>query len=459
MHRSAWMWAGLVAVSAGAGVAHAQTPVAPAPPISVGGAKGWAPAWNGPPSCCPTLPPLVAPSPTPGSTPTPTPSPTPAPTESPTGTSEFRTFGQTNLVQSNLALAGSGTSATSAAASTGAAAGSATTPSTLSTLTPTILPGLLTAASVQSPRPMDRVFFAYSYLDRFQVVGGGVPLPPSALVPGTVPTALTTSPAIRQPGFNLNVYYLGVEKTFFNGMASVYVLAPFLQATNNVTTQAIDGFGNLSAGFKAVLLSDASSGSLLSGGFTASVPTGHSTTYATSQLATIIAPATTPTVLTTSTRTTNPTYLQPWLAGLLAGDRVFVQEYLGVIIPTDTAVSTFINNDIAVGYRMYRGAPGSFISAVTPIVDLQALLPVNHVGSATSGTIAGTPIGNAGAAIIPPTPIFGSNNLTFSDQIFLTSGVQIGLGNRAVFSTGIITPLAGPKAFNWGVTAGLNFFY
>src|SRR5207237_2488632 len=104
-------------------------------------------------------------------------------------------------------------------------------------------------------------------------------------------------------------------KTFFDGMASVYVLAPFLQATNNITSQPIDGFGNLSVGLKTVLLSDAASGSLLSGGFTVSIPTGHNTTYVTSQTATIIAPATTVTTLSTTTATTNPTYLQPWLAG------------------------------------------------------------------------------------------------------------------------------------------------
>src|SRR5947209_3374828 len=455
MHRSAWKWAGLLAVALGSGTASAQTPVTPAPPFAIGSAKGAAPGCGSPPPCCPTpaapwaLPPSSTPSASPSASPTPTPE-TPAPSaQSPTGTEAFRSLGLTNLVQANLASAGSGTSATSAAASTGV--GGITTPSSFSTLTPTILPGLLTAASVQSPRPMDRVFFAYSYLDRFQTVGGGTIIPPAT--PGT---PVTVGPTTRQPGFNLNMYYVGAEKTFFDGMASAYILAPFLQATNNITGQPIDGVGNVSFGLKGVLLSDAQSGSVLSGGFTVSVPTGHNTTYVTERLVTFItAPATF--TVTPFTSTTNPTYLQPWLAGVIAGDRFFVQEYFGVIIPTDSVVSTFINNDIAVGFRLYR-SPGSFLSAVTPVVDLQALLPINHIGSATgSAASVGTVSANGGAAVVPPTPIPSSNNLTFSDQLFLTSGVQFGLGERALLSAGIITPLAGPKAFNWGVTVGLNF--
>jgi hypothetical protein len=375
--------------------------------------------------------------------------PTP-PTDTPTGTGAFRGPSSTNYVQSNLAIAGSGTSATSATA----ASGGTFAASALLAQTPTILPGLLTAATVQSPVPADRVYFSYSYLDRFQVVTGGALITPTPF--GGV-AAFT--PTVRQPGFNLNVYYVGFEKTFLEGQASAYIQAPFLQATDNITGQAIDGIGNLNVGMKYVLLRDQQSGSALTGGMTVSTPTGHNTTFVTERLVSInTAPFSV--AVTNFTSTTNPTYLQPWLAGLLTGERAFIQEYFGVIIPTDGSVSTFINNDVAVGFQLYR-AQGRFLSSVTPIVDLQALLPINHIGSATGAATSinglANPVAGASVAATPFPTI--NNNLSFSNQLFLTSGLQFGLGERALLATGVITPLAGPKAFNWGVTVGLNLFY
>ena len=38
-------------------------------------------------------------------------------------------------------------------------------------------------------------------------------------------------------GFNLNSFNLGIEKTFWSGMASAYVTVPFLVATDNITRQ------------------------------------------------------------------------------------------------------------------------------------------------------------------------------------------------------------------------------
>jgi hypothetical protein len=439
----------MLAVAVWAGRAAAQGP------IIIGGAKGAGPACQTPAPVCPlpgapqTLPPPTSSVPSAPSAPAAPPEAAPPPAETPTGTGAFRGPSSTNLVMSNLALAGSGTSATSAAAATGAGAVNLTSQVAA---TPSILPGLLTAASVQSARPMDRVFFTYSYLDRFQVLQGGSPS-----ISSTTGTPLTVfSPVTRQPGFNLNMYYAGVEKTFLDGAASAYVVAPFLQATNNTTGQAIDGVGDIFAGLKYVLWSDAQRGSLFTVGMTVATPTGHNSTVTTQQLLTFPAGATSPATVQPFTSTVNPTYLQPWLAALLARDRVFVQEYFGVIIPTDSAVSTFINNDIAVGFQLYR-SQCSFLSSITPIIDLQTLLPINHIGSSTTSAAGPTALGMPAGT--PPALFATSNTLTFSNQVFLTSGVQFGLGDRAMLTTGVITPLAGPKAFNWGVTVGLNLFY
>ena len=44
-----------------------------------------------------------------------------------------------------------------------------------------------------------------------------------------------------------------------------------------------------------------------------------------------------------------------------------------------------------------------------------------------------------------PIPGLFDTEFGFSDQLFLTYGVQLGLGERAMLSTGIITPVVGPR--------------
>ncbi len=431
-----WKWASVLALAGWAGSASAQ-----APPV-IG------PGCLPPPGCpapvqplLPTEPgkaPAVSPAP---STPEPSPSPAPA---TPTDTSGgFRGSGLTNYYQGSIAPAGSGASATSAAAATGMA----TQLSAVFPQIPAILPGLLTAANVESARPMDRVFFGYAYLDRFQVTGI-----PSISLPNP-PTPVTAASTRRVPGFDLSRFDVGVEKTFLDCKASAYVRVPFLYATENVSGQAIDGLGDVSAGLKYVFWASADNSSLLTGGMTVSAPTARSTTVV--NQAFILRDNNGNFRFLIPSSSVNPTFLQPWVAALFAGDRAFLQEYLGVIVPTDDRVSTFINNDVIVGFQVYRGEPGRLLSSITPTLDVQALLPINHVGSVAQAAPTNTTLSGA----LPPTVFPTSSNLNFSDQLFITGGLQFGLGDRAVLSTGVVTPVVGPRAFNYGVTFGLNLFY
>src|SRR5262249_12299648 len=98
------------------------------------------------------------------------------------------------------------------------------------------------------------------------------PLTVQGVTPGTV-TRITPG----GDGFNLNTYTVGLEKTLFDGRASVYVRIPVLEATQNVSGQAIDGLGDVSAGFKFALLADRETGSTFTGGLTVSAPTARDT--------------------------------------------------------------------------------------------------------------------------------------------------------------------------------------
>lgn len=283
-----------------------------------------------------------------------------------------------------------------------------------------ILPGLFTAATVQSARPLDRVFAGYSYYDSFKVVQDN-------FLDATAQTGFVST---RSSGFNLHRYEAGFEKTFLGGRASFELRVPVLDATENTSSQAIDGFGDVTAGVKYMLLYNCQTGSAASAGVTVSAPTARDAIFVTSKTALLgVAPAR-GTPIATTTVTVNPTFIQPWVGGTLVRDRLIVNEFFGVLVPTDDSVATYINNDLTVGYRVYQACCGSRISSLTPTVGVQAFLPTRDTDLAT-----------------------------FSDQVFTTGALQVGLGDRASLTAGVVTPVAGPKAFTVGYTIGFNYLF
>src|SRR5262249_32002472 len=129
----------------------------------------------------------------------------------------------------------------------------------------------------------------------------------------------------------------------------------------------------------------------------------------------------------TQTTTINPTYFQPYLAGLWVMDRFFIHEYFGVIVPSDDRVAPIINNNVTMGYNIYENRC-SFITSITPVFGVQLLLPVNHINNSVSPTTTTIP---ANITCIGPYPVDqlpGFDSLGFPNQVFLSGGAQIGLG-------------------------------
>ena len=288
-----------------------------------------------------------------------------------------------------------------------------------------ILPGLFSAASAENVIPVDRVFFDYGYFNAFRV-----------------PNSAGTTPAIG--GFNLNSFYIGVEKTLLDGRSSVFIKLPFLEATDNSTGYPIDGVGDLGLGAKFLFLTDYETGTGVSGGLSVYVPTTRDEDFrTTNNLSTG----------TTTTRITNPIFLQPWIGGIYVGDRFFVQEYLGVIIPTDhDLAATSINNDVTLGYTLYRTSSGQFLSSVTPLLDIQTFIPVSRAGAPNipAGTVPGvTDLGPGGL----------SAQYGFSYELSMCPGIQLGLGSRTLLSTNLIVPVLGPRTFNVGASIGLSWLF
>jgi hypothetical protein len=340
--------------------------------------------------------------------------------------------------QSNISVAGSGLA--SAALTTGTQTFSSTLANS------TILPGLLTSANAQSPIPTDRVFFNYAFDDQFQFVQ-------SQLVATNTSSGKATTSQIA--GFNLNQFDVGVEKSLFGGMASIYVDAPILYATDNVTGQSINGFGDLNAGFKVRLLYDCKTNDALSAGMTVSVPTAHAGQFEQAILLRTDEPGTPiqTTPVNVFKTALNPTFVQPWVAGLVNFNRLFVQEYFAVIQPLPDEVATSINDSLTVGYRLWTADPcnqdNHWISSITPILSAQTLVALQNGFNETK---------NVSSATTPEvTP--GPFRISFPTQVFLTEGCEFGVGRRATVFGGVVEPVASPKAFTIGATAGVNFYF
>jgi hypothetical protein len=453
MKKFSWIFTGVVGLVGFAAPCVAQTTPSSPPAVSratdnaVQQASFFQRPWQPrlcPPSCAPADPsnPNLPPPPT---------STTPPDDQLPTEGRYKSSFGMGTAVSAGFGI---GASVASAAAGLPVPQNNARTATITSTSTPLIMPGLLTAATTQTVFPVDRVFFDYGYFSRFAV----------------------TSPNGAVPGFNLNQFNVGVEKTFFNGMASLYVSVPFLSATQNVSGQDLNGLGDVSAGLKLLVYQNRDTGTAFSTGFTVAAPTAHSTTVTTTSSLVLtftglngqsvpglpvgtILPSGQPLQGPTVTTTVNPTYLQPWVGGLFVRDRFFMHEYFGVLIPTDSRVATIINNNLTFGYEVYRD-PSRVISSITPTFGVQMLLPVNHVSNTAGSTQTQTPVNiNCLITTFPTSQLPVNQSFGFPDQVFLTAGAQLGLGERCMFSAGVVLPVVGPRGYTIGGTFGLTFLY
>jgi hypothetical protein len=393
----------------------------------------------------PTTP--IDPSKTPVNPKTPIPEPSPTPTPQTDNVPSFggykSAFGQGTPVSAGTGIGGAVASAAAGLPIPQANAHSATL---TTNSTPLIMPSLLTAATSWSATPLDRVFFDYGYFNRFAIA----------------------SPTGPTPGFNLNQFRIGAEKTVLDGNASVYVSVPFLYATSNISGQAIDGLGAVNAGFKFALWQNRETGSIISAGLTVAAPTARATTV-TNTLNVTFTGGTQPSVVPnpppvgtvlpfTISTTINPTYLQPFGAGLWVVDRFFLHEYFGVLVPTDDRVSTIINNNITMGYNIYESRDG-FVSSFTPVLGLQMLLPVNHINNSAGSTTSTVP---ANIPCIGPYPLNQLPNLDsfgFPTQMFLSAGAQIGIGERCLLNANIVVPVVGPRGYQVGATVGLSYLY
>ncbi len=339
---------------------------------------------------------------------------------------------------------------TAATATTAGVGAGVTSLSTTTNTTPTtlILPGLFTAINVESATPQTRLFFDYGGFHGFQTIN---PATGSGLV----------------KGFNLNLFTEGAELAIPDNGISIYVRVPAIEASDNITGGRLNGLGDVSVGFKFEVLEWEDAGTVITIGATAALPTARDLTITTSRYAFDFDPTgtirTSPTGLTLPPNRTvnvNPTFIQPWIAGLCVQDRLVLTAYGALVLPTDDHVATLVNADFSIGWQLYRTCHhDDVVTSITPTVNVEALIPIDHQGT-PQGVLGQTGALNVGAGgqLVDPNPQT-NYSIGLPYQVFVTGGASFGFGCHSVLSAGVVTPVMGPKAFSVGGVASYNLLF
>ena len=215
-----------------------------------------------------------------------------------------------------------------------------------------------------SPLPEDRVYFRYNYFNNAQSVTG-ISSSSTVFIPGN-PPALNQLPQTRS--YDTNLYTFGVEKTFFDDMASVELRlrsatgvashntprvgaasgrtgppdvlgnAPFNVAATPQDTLGHDDteFGNLTLIFKGLMYQNRCSGWYVSGGAGLTIPTGEDAhlaviDYAGDSTAAAVTNIQRERILDVANETWS---LSPFVAALYTpNDRFFTQGFASVEVP------------------------------------------------------------------------------------------------------------------------------
>jgi hypothetical protein len=212
---------------------------------------------------------------------------------------------------------------------------------------------------------------------------------------------------------DLNREVLGVEKTLLDGNASIGLRLPFVQLGGDPVTgdPGRSATGDLTVVTKYALINNRETGNVLSTGLVVTFPTGPDF-FAVPGL--------------------HSTLLQPWVGGICNMNRLYLHGFLSVVIPTDSIDTVILFNDWGVGYFLYRAEGGEgCLSAVVPTFEVHFNDPLNHRGSSS------TPIG-------------------VDDVIDLTYGVTFGLGQHSTLGVSLVTPVTGPRPFDWEAQVNFN---
>jgi hypothetical protein len=254
-------------------------------------------------------------------------------------------------------------------------------------------------ADNQFPRPVDRIWVDFNYYDG---VNQGI------------------NNEFRTPIKDMQVYreMFGIEKTFLDQQASIGFRLPLNTLNIMSGFPGVGGtnssLGNLDSFVKYALYDDGRN--FLSVGLDLNYNTGPKSFAGYPNLLGM-----------------NPFEIQPFMGYIIQRDRVYLQGFNSIAVPTDRRAATMYYCDIGLGYFVYRsGNPRALISFIVPAFETHLNIPLNWVGFQPQN-IGGTP-----------------------DVVNLTFGLNVGMSNRAILSAAYIRPVTGPLPFTGEFALMLN---
>jgi hypothetical protein len=257
-------------------------------------------------------------------------------------------------------------------------------------------------AENESPRPRDRVYFGFNYYNH---------------VNDAVNRRLGADVS------NIHVYRetFGLEKTLLDGDASIGLRLPLNTLSADSGIPGLGGsstdWGDLTVILKYTLWQNPATGSLLSAGLAVTTPTGPDAFAGSGAITSF-----------------HYTTLQPYAGYIWSGERWFLHGFWALDIPTNSEDVTLMYNDVGVGYFLYRdGWEGRGLTAIVPTFEVHVNTPLNHRGAFDFTDPAGTP-----------------------DWVELTTGVTFEFNQRSTFAVGFVTPVTGPRPYDFEVLAQLN---
>jgi len=280
-------------------------------------------------------------------------------------------------------------------------------------------------ADNMSPVPQDRIYSSFNYFNQVNyAVNGRIGAPLSDL--------------------QIYRYQLGLEKTFLNGNASIGIRDGLNTLSANSPLPGVGGthtaVGDLTVYTKFVLwqqwdqpgeaasvgypgslsLNRPASGGLISGGLAVTVPTGPSG-FAGAPFS----------------KSFHNTQLQPFLGYFWSHGRAYLQGFEAINVPTDPNDVTMLFSDVGAGYFYYMSPrPESFLSAAAATFEVHVNDPLNHRHPFAINDLAGT-----------------------ADVVDLTYGTNIFFKKRSLLSLAVVTPVSGPRAFNFEAVALFNIYF
>jgi hypothetical protein len=262
----------------------------------------------------------------------------------------------------------------------------------------------LKIAENQSPRPQDRIFTDFNYYDD---INGAV------------------NRRLLSPIGDARLYQwlFGLEKTFLDQRASLGARLPLNTLSTSSNIPGVGGtstsLGNPTFFAKYALVDDRQTGNLISTGLAVTVPTGPRA-FAGNGLFTNF----------------NSTQLQPFVGVIRNWGDFFFHGFSAIDVPLDERDATVLFNDFGVGYFLYREPYAQeFLTAVVPTFEVHVNTPLNHRG------------------------VFPADRASIPDVVNLTYGTNFEFFHRAVLTLAFVTPVTGPRPFDFEAVAFLNIFY